>query len=276
MDLSPRYRRKHRQTLVKKLTLFSVVLLFLLALAWGFFWIPAFRINAITVDGIVETQKVNNTVNEYLKKSGPFFLPQNNYFLVSERDISKLLEDGNFGVAIVTKQFFRKLSIVFPERQAHFIVCSFDNKCFYVNEDGLVFSEAPQFSDYPLPLLVPTDSSSQKNQYDVNLGNQFASSTSMAFLNKLVNGLPKIGVDAKIIETHRMTRTSAPFDFEEMKIFTPNDWYIYVDIRVSPEKILKDLHSLLQEKIKSDVSRLESIDMRFENKAYYKLKSMVQ
>ncbi len=272
MDISHRYRHKRRQSFLRRLVFALCGTVVLIIILWGFFWIPYFRIKTITIDGQVEKNKIELAIQSYLAGMGSFWLPRNNYFLLSLKNVEDLIKEQSFGVAIIDKKFPSSLAIVFPERQAHFIVCADNDQCYYMNESGLIFSEAPQFSNYPLPLLTtPQNTPSFVRIATPAVGNQFAGDHTMQALNYWTENLKKINIESKIIALGEPFATSSSIDFGEMKFFTPDEWYIFVSTAAAPEKTFENLKLLLEQKIK-DKNTIEYIDLRFENKAFYKLK----
>ena len=84
-------------------------------------------------------------------------------------------------------------------------------------------------------------------------------------------GLSKLDIETKIIEITNQNQSRAPFNFNEIKIFTPKEWYIYLDLQISAEVAINNIKLLFEQKIKNDKDKLQYIDMRFENKAFYML-----
>lgn len=271
MDISTRYKQRRRKTFAHRL-IFSAFICFCLIIAiWGFFWISFFRIKTITVIGILDSDNVSNMVTENIKGINKYFLPMNNYFIINTDDIVKLIKAKNFGVAAVRVKFPHTLSILFPEREARFIICNQNNTCFYINEDGLLYSEVPQYSDYPLPLIVIAQnaSSTEQSEHSLVLGDQLTGTSTMRFLNIITRGLSHLGIKSKTIQIALHSGVQAPFDIKEIKIFTPKEWYIYFDTQMSPEETLNSIRLLFEQKIKENKTKLQYIDMRFENKAFY-------
>lgn len=211
-------------------------------------------------------------VVEYLNGVNKLLVPKNNYFVVDTNSITQFLKEKDVGIALVTKKFPHAIEISFPERDARFIICASNDVCYYVNEDGLLYSESPQFSDYPLPLIVLKQAvtTTEDNAY-ISLGDYLTNKNNMHYLNTLASGLAPLGVSSKIIEIEMQNQARAPFDFNEIKIFTPKEWYIYLNTQTTPEKTLDNIKLLFEQKIKTSVDKLQYIDLRFENKAFYML-----
>ena len=261
MDLSKRYRRKHRKQTAHRIYFVLACGVLCAILAWGFFWIPWIRIQTIEIGGNIDTAPIRAAIEQSMVDTNKYFAPKDNYFLTRAADIEQLVKDKDLGVAIVQIKFPRTITVNFPQREARFIICSETDTCYYMNNEGLLFNESPQFSEYPLPLI--TISPSVRSPREVRLGDQFADADTMRFINTTVRGLFALGITSKIIETN---------DMSEIKIFTPEDWYIYLNTKTDPVKTAQNIRLLMDQKIKNSRDALEYIDLRFENKAFYKLR----
>ncbi|MEK9175199.1 MAG: hypothetical protein AAB795_01250 [Patescibacteria group bacterium] len=272
MNVSERYKIRRKKLLWHRAILIFALFLFLWLIFWGSFWISFFRIKSVEIDGTLELKKTNILVLEYLNGLNKFFIPKNNFFIVDTNEIEQLIKTQNLGVAVTKKHFPHTIKISFPEREAHFIICALNDICYYVNEAGLVYSESPQFSDYPLPLIVIKQNSVlQKDSALISLGDYFTNKNNVQYLNTLMLGLSKLDIETKIIEITNQNQSRAPFNFNEIKIFTPKEWYIYLDLQISAEVAINNIKLLFEQKIKNDKDKLQYIDMRFENKAFYML-----
>ncbi len=271
MDLGHRYRVQRRKRIAyyaRRIVLLGIILLFAL---WGFFWIPYFRATTITVQGEVDRQAVENALTNYLSSHTGFFLPQNNIFLLSPQIIGDILKQNNIGIANVARSFPHTISISFPERIPFSIVCQPIQQCYYLNTDGLIFGEAPQFSSSPLPLITVSSSSPHTLQ-SLKLGDYLADPSIMNYLLAADHYLRGHALEGNTIEIQEISNTVAPFRFNEVKIFTDPGWFIFLNLKTNPQNTLRDLGLLMDQKLSTQMDHIDYIDMRFENKAFYKLK----
>ncbi len=234
---------------------------FLLA-AWGLFWAPFLRIKNIDIKNYSNELILKNKISRRLGEKNMFFLPAGNFFLVSTAKIVDLLRTDGFGLAIVEKKFPKTLIISFPKTKPWLIFCSKED-CFYVNEFGILADIAPKFSENPLPEIVIVGASAATRR----LGENVLDESQARFLRVAFDYLKNIEAEANKIEFQESNAADA-------KIFLKEGWFIYVSLSSDPQKIFSDFKLLLEEKIKDGRNRLEYVDFRFGNKAFYKLKTI--
>ena len=235
------------------LGLFSVGAIFLLAV-WGFFWVPYFRISKIEAG---DYAKVELTIKNYLSSLNAAFLPKNNFFLFSSAEIERLIKDQGFGLADVSKNFPRTLVVKFEKSRPWLIFCKSEKNCYYLDEKGILSEASPQFSENPIPQIEGVDVP------DAELGDRVLSYEDVIFLRSWFQNFKKLEVESASIWLEKG---------DNLKIFLKEGWFIYVSKKLSTEKTFYDLKLLFDQKIKDNRSKLEYIDLRFENKAFYKLR----
>lgn len=256
MELNNYYRVKRRRNLARRfLGLFSVGAIFLLAV-WGFFWIPYFRISKIEAE-VGDYDKVGLTIKNYLSSLNAAFLPRNNFFLFSSAEIERLIKDRGFGLADVSKNFPKTLVVKFEKSRPWLIFCSSEKNCYYLDERGILSEASPQFSENPIPQIEGVDAPNAK------LGDRILSYEDAIFVRAWFQNLKKLEAEPANILLEKGNN---------LKIFLKEGWFIYVSKKLSTEKNFYDLKLLFDKKIKDRRPELEYIDLRFENKAFYKLR----
>lgn len=254
MDLHRRYKKKNRARLLKKFAWMSGFLIIAASLAWSFFWLPYFRITNIIADDYISGSELEQTISPYMASVNKFWLPQNNYFLFDPDKISELLKEKEVGIAIADKKFPKTLEISFPETEPWLIYCHTDEKCYYVSPFGILSDTAPRFSENPLPRVITENTA-------MAIGGSVLSGDEISFLKQFLAEFKTLAITVKEITIKK-----------EIKFLTKEGWYLLADKNAAVQKIFSDLKLLLGQKIKGDRPKLEYIDMRFENKAFYKLR----
>ena len=207
--------------------------------------------------GADNPQGIEQAVSVYLASLNRFFLPNNHFILLSTEEIKILLKTGGFGLANAEKIFPNRLEIKFEKSEPWLICREKSEECYYVDEKGALSESAPVFSENPLPQIHSGDLKG------VKLGDSVISAEDAVFLKEWFLSLKTIG--------------EAPAEIEflkkgEIKILLKEGWFIYLAGMSSPGKIFRDLKLLLDQKIKDTRPKLEYVDLRFENKAFYKLR----
>ena len=265
MRLEDYYKRRKGANLRTKFFICFLSLFLLISAVWGFFWIPYFRISNIEAVGADSEPDVKGAILSYLASHNRFFLPNNHYALLSTGRISAVLKESGFGLASVAKAFPDTLIIKFDKSEPWLIYClpaealakAGPPDCYYVNAKGILGERTPHFSESPLPQI------SLKNSNNVKIGDGVISGEGVAFLKNWLEALKTIDAPPAAIEFSGET---------ELKIFLKEGWFIYLPKNSDPQKLFYDLKLLLDQKIKEARPKLEYIDLRFENKAFYKLR----
>ena len=247
---------------MKKLGLSAGIFFALALMLWGFFWMPYFRITNIVADDYISGSELEQAISSYLASVNEFWLPQNNFFLFDPGKIVELLKEKEIGIAIAGKKFPKTLEIKFHDTEPWLIYCLSESatetdhaeKCYYVSLSGFLIDSAPRFSENPLPRITTEGG-------DKKIGDSLLSDDEIFFFKTATAELKKIGITIKEIAIAK-----------DIRLSTKENWYLLIYKDADIAKVFADLKLLLEQKIKEGRARLEYIDMRFENKAFYKLR----
>ncbi len=260
------HQQKKRKLLLPRVRIFVVVSFGCAALLWGFFWIPYFRISALkTNDPLVADAVLTNAFAGVFAAKNKLFLPKNNIFLFSPSDAERMLREQGIGIAAVKKHFPGTIVIEFESTEPKFIFCP-DALCYYVNQSGVLSERAPIFSDNPLPLLI----AQQKNPV---LGDQIISKRAANFLTIFQKGIAALRTSVIKIESEKSSEAATGSIVLTMRGESDraHTWQLLISDSSDPEKLVRDLGLLLREKIKNNIEKLEYVDFRFPDKAFFKL-----
>jgi len=132
-----------------------------------------------------------------------------------------------------------------------------EERCYFVNKDGLAFIEHQNFTD-----LIILEGAT--NQEDL-LGLSYTKTNTFNNFILIQKLLHKLEIEFYKISTE---------DFETFKIWTTEGPQLLVSNKSNPTEIINNLKILLeQESIhKIQFKNIEYIDLRFKDKAYYKIK----
>ena len=241
-------QRKINRTWIKKV-IFSLVAV---GGIWAFFWLPFFRVKEIIInDPLVSKKEVEEKLGLSLYSLTKFFLPQNNFFLFPSKLAEEAILESGLGIADVEKKFPNKIKIDFKEIKPKFLYC--DKECYYIDKNGIPYETAPFFSNSPLPTL--------EIKGELRLGEEFLPKSEAEFLIEFGKEVQKLNFFVQKIKMDK-----------DLEIFTSEGWKLILNFGKKDSKdILEKIFLLFDRKIK-DRSKIEYIDMRVENKAFYKLK----
>ena len=235
-----------------KLTIFVLIVV---VGAWSFFWLPYFRISNVEInDPLVNKREVEEKLGLSLSSLTQFFLPKNNFFLFPSKIAEEVILESGLGVAEVEKKFPNKISIDFKEVKPKFLYC-LSEECFYLDKNGILYETAPFFSDSPLPILEFVE-----KQKKIKLGEALLPKNEIEFFLNFIEEIKQQNLYIKKIELENDIKLAINEGWKLMLVFGEKNY----------KNITEKLFLLFERKIK-DRSRLEYIDMRFENKAFYKL-----
>jgi hypothetical protein len=243
-----RHRKKNKYG--KKIFALAIIFLFLLLVA-GIVLSPILRAKEINVYGNKEisSEEIKNNIQSV------------NILLMTTNGLkNKLLENFPKISAIEIKKNIlkRTIAITIAERESLGIICKENTaNCFYFDKNGVIFEDAPQTSG-SLILLIKDSFSEEFSLGKKILEEQIISS--IADFREGIFSLTGIKINWFEIYTHPP---------KESKIITSEGWYLLLDLSRDTEKQLSVLKTALDEKIK-DRKNLEYIDLRIENRIYYK------
>jgi hypothetical protein len=243
-------RHRKRNGYGKKIFALAIIFLFLLLVA-GIILSPILKAREINVYG-------NKEINSEAIKNN---IQSINILLMTTNGLeNKLLKNFPKIAAVEIKKNITKrtIAVTIIEREGLGIICKENTgNCFYVDKNGIIFEDAPQTSG-SLILLIKDFSSEEFSLGKKILEEQII--TSITDFRK--NLFSQTNIKINWFEIY----TSPP---KESKIITSEGWYLLLDLTRDTEKQLSILKAALNEKIK-DRENLEYIDLRIENRIYYK------
>jgi cell division septal protein FtsQ len=248
-----RYSRKDRRGTTSfrgKAIIFLWSLFLILVLAYVLLLSPIFEIKEIKVSGnrAISSEEIRNSLNN-----------QTNLFLATENKLRGILitDFPRILSLEVQKNIFKKtIDIKIIERREAGIFCG--NECYYIDKDGVIFEKAPQTSG--TLILAIKDNSAREVEIGKNALNKEFMGALINLREDLLNQLGLKALDF-IIESNVM---------KDLRVNTNEGWYILFDRNRDLKNQLQALILALEEKIKESRKNLEYVDLRIENRVYYK------
>jgi hypothetical protein len=264
---------KKRKKIRRGMTIFIIILLPILVSAYVVLLSPLFKIQAVEVSGNkeVKTEEIENNFDyrnillftedkikgDLLKK-----FPK-----ISDLEIKKNLIKRTVELTIEERERLGIICRITEQRTPdHTAGQALNNEqsireeiegCFYIDKEGFIFEGAPQTSG-SLVLLIKDYS-----QTDFYLGKQVFEQGIVNFISQIKQGLfSETGI--KVLDF-----TIPSFPYKDLKVMTSEGWYIIFDLEGDLKSQFLALKAALEEKIK-DRQGLEYMDLRIENRIYYK------
>lgn len=275
-----RIKEEKRKKQKRKLSVIFILVFIFLTLLLLACRIPATLLKTITISGNesiqseILSQKIYDTVaGNYL-----YIIPKKNIFLISKSKLEKELKKDfpKLDTVTIKKHPFSRISLVVSERVPEMLYCRTlsEGTCFFINKQGILFEEAPHFSS-PLYFIL----SDQTKNTPVVLGESVFGEETLDKVKNLKRELDILGISATsyIHQTDKEdVLTIAHLSSEKDYTNTPR---IIFKSTQSVSNILSNLTSALnseklKESRKNNFKDLDYIDLRFDEKVFYKLKKI--
>lgn len=200
-------------------------------------------------------------------KQGKYFgiIPKDNFLLIRSDKVKQLLS-GDFRKikeVSVSKRFPDTLMISLQERKALLVLCSGEN-CFLIDENGIAYSQA----DFSSPELTQNHliRISDKSLGEIKIGEEVATQAYIQYVLKLKDSLQNIGL---VVEDEFWTPSLVA---DEINVKVRDGQELYFSTQFSLESAIKTLDIILKkEPLKTQQKDTAYIDLRTENKVFYKL-----
>lgn len=150
-------KKGRRRVLLGKILLFILAFLVVFFLLAYISRLPSLNISAIEINGnkAVETDTIKASVQKEIEGKYLWLFPRTNIFLYPKKDIEKNLSNqftrlNDVNLSIKNSKI---LEVKLTERVALYTWCGIvlpetapNQKCYFMDEDGFIFDEAPYFS----------------------------------------------------------------------------------------------------------------------------------
>jgi cell division septal protein FtsQ len=268
-------RRKKRAKLMWGALFLCIVLLVALVAVLRHPWI---QIQGVIIEPTktISDEAVRHTTEKFIEGSYMWVIPRTNTLFFSKRNLEKTLRTEFPSIALVTLTLDheKKLHVTLQEKDMFGVWCSVEGNCFFIDREGVLFRESPHFS--PGVYLTFRGTTLDHEPF----------LTEKVFSDELFQQLVELHHQLKdhMIETWDVTYDSASGDvtFLIQKLsnrITPHT-HILMNVRHDAIATFESIDLLLQEKkfqeqFLRDAVSLETIDVRFPGKIFYKFSTLV-
>jgi cell division septal protein FtsQ len=265
-------KKKKRKVLAQKI--FFLVFLFILILVGLSFlskW-EKININNIQISGnkVIETKMIEDIVKADIAGDYLWFFPKTNFLLYPKGEITKELTDKYKRIKNISLNIenLKTLDVSITERTALYTYCgiapaeldSRNQKCYFMDESGYIFDEAPYFSGEVY------------TKFYGNTGPYFFEPNFVKLIS-FKEALKNIGVKPVVFFVE---------DNGDIEIFLSSTTaqlgpVIFLKADADFNQVVENLQTVLtteplQSDFKNKYSSLLYIDLRFGNKVYYKFR----
>lgn len=274
---SARGRRYKRRTFLVRSAIFLLVFFLALgALSWISHY-PQMTVSSIILDGA--SKKTAELVQPFVKNkiSGRYLglFSRSNIALIPQKTIEESLLDSfpRIKSAEVSFHSLQAIEVSLKERERRYIWCGSNpesrNQCYFLDEEGVIFTKSPQFSG-PVYFEIYSEIYGGPERSTVPrkpLGYRLFAKEEFQHIIALHDALEQFG--SRVESLH--------LDEENVLTFTMgNGVRVLVDRNQNFEIVRNNLQvaveseALPQYGLSSNDSPIDYVDLRFENKAFYK------
>jgi hypothetical protein len=260
----------------KKFFIKTVLVVFVFAAAvFGFFNIKALKIQKIIIQGNITLGKedLSKSVFEFLDGKQVKVLPKDNILFFSKDGVENYLLSNFLRIKQVSidRDLPNTLLVKIQERNSTVLFCESedDKKCAFVDEDGFVFEKAPFFSGN---IFVKFFDERQLGTTQSNLAQipfQLTETEKFKNLIGFMDFLEREGGKIKDTDVLKIVLK----DEGLYEIHAEEGWCLLLKDGETFDTAKENFVLVYENKLKDYLNSLEYVDLRLENKVFYKFKN---
>ncbi len=256
---SEQHYRKRQEKRKKKFIIWSSLVVLALAALVLFSRLERFQIAEVGAEGarVITGDDISRNILGTL--SGKYFwlVPKSNAALYPRGAVKDNLmkEFPRISSAELSLQSPKLLSVSVVERDPYALYCSSgDRKCFFLDKQGFIFDEAPDFSGVVYLVYSKEPSISEPK------GREFLPPEEFSAIAGFIEGVSGLGFEP----------VSASVGERDVELLMKNDSSLIFDRTSDLPALLSDLEAFLKNPA-VEKSRLRELDLRIKNKIYWKV-----
>lgn len=270
-------KMRNRKRFLGCLILLAIVGGFFSLLNLNFFRLTTFNLLGQTSQDLVV---IKQTINQELNGRYLLVVPKNSVFFFSKTNLALLLKQKFPGLQSVEidSPNLNTLAISLADRDSKVLWCNVSVKgkiCFYLNDEGLVYQVAPNFSDSIIMEFTSDSLVKKLNTRVINPRDLAQAKFFLNFLKTVLVGWPSPETDFKLSSIKALPLQ----DFEATIVSATNpdnSWKLFFNTGASADKLITNFHSLIKDptltKDWATAKTLDYLDLRFDNKIFYKFR----
>lgn len=251
-------RKKKRRLIIRLIFIFLFLVAVCVFIIW-FFCLDYLRIKNIVVEGnsFLEKEKIIENIDSSVSGKYFYFIPKNNILVASKKEIADNLLNNFLRVksADVSKKLPDGILVKLEERNPSALLCE-DKNCFFVDDSGYVFEESPFFSGGIFVKFID-----QRNERNFSVNTNILPEEEFGNLINFSELLSREGIKVAGI----ILKNEGLYEFH-----TSEQWHILLSQRSDYKISFDNLKIALSGQIKEKRPELEYIDLRLQNKVFFK------
>jgi hypothetical protein len=273
-------RRKKRTKI-----LFVLLLLFLLIVAGvvAFLRKANLQINEVSIVGThaVDPQLIRQFVTSQMKGNYVLVIPKSNTLLFSKRSMRAKILSYFPGLSDASIQFIdhSHIEISVEERPSHRVWCNTKDRCYFIDDEGVTYREAPIFSDgiYTIFSGSLLDIPQEQDQDQALIKTRFITASDFHLVTQIVGRLRETGLT--MYEVHINENRDLEIRLGGIETYpVSSNALLLTSLDRDAKELASTISLLLDDKgfinaIANRGKELETIDLRFPGKIFYKFTS---
>lgn len=266
-DSLSRSRRFKRNKFFKRLIFLTVSAVCVSGAIVGLLYIPFFRITTVAIENVktVSSENLQNAADEFLHQKKWTFLPYNNFFvfLFNANALETILKEKFPKIKTIGfgRHFRRTITLRIEERKIWATLCK-ESSCFYVDHDGTLFGKSSRISGSVF-FAIEDERIGVQSIHDTILPSEELSRI-QTFLQSIESITNDSFQTLFISGSHNV--------IEKYEALTAAGWKIIFDSKTDTNTALANFLSAYEGLLKKDLNTIDYIDLRLENKIFYKYK----
>lgn len=269
-----RLREKKLKKKRKKILAYGALFAFII-ISLGYFFLVGdyFTVSAVRVAGadMASDDDISRSVESFFPQKSFFIFRKSNVFLFPLHEAENTLHNAFPAIAEarIAREFkpFRfakesqrsRLVVSVTERSRAAVACDASQRCFITDDAGVLFAPTPLISGASVTMILENDLSG------VAVPLKKYSREFMDFIARVKTA----SFDAAGIAFDSFTRMG---EYGDIEARTAGNFRILFTMSQSADTQVQILKSILTKMAQDDIAKLDYIDLRVENRAYYKLK----
>ncbi|MCX6763100.1 MAG: FtsQ-type POTRA domain-containing protein [Candidatus Moranbacteria bacterium] len=262
-------KEKKRETKFSRVLFWLLLLVFLGICGYILLFSSYLDVDAISVEGNqgISNREIEDRVMKSIEGKYFNFFPKKNFFFVNEKNINAALK-SNFDqleVASIEKKFPGKIFVQVTERKPELVWCS-GGVCYFIDKSGLAYGGAVG-TDEELrgrSFLTVVDDSA----VPVDLGKTKIDPDYIGFI-EAANAMLRDDLKLDPAESFHTSGMAS----REISVKNGEGWTVKLSSEFSVEDAKKIIQTLFEKELNGEVRKnLDYLDLRIENKIYYKIK----
>lgn len=257
---SERVRKARRQRVLALSVIYTLLGLSVFLVLWQLSYVPFMRIDTVSVVGTkaLTYDEIFEIVAPHLSGAYGHVFSKRNVWLYPENAIRADFKKTFPRIDTLTLDIedTHTLRITVTEREPKALLCEKNNEteCYFIDADGLVLAEAPQFSGDSYVTYSATLA-------DNPLGRRFLASSGFASLHAFVHSLSKLSLFPRDV-------TVLGDSFEIVVRVQLHTVHIVISATLPFEESYRNLEAILHEE-DFNIESVSRIDLRFGNKVFF-------